>query len=238
MIVRLLRLAILLEVLLSCCKSYHSPFSFPGDYQSIKEVLRFAKNDPSLINHASMIAKDYISQNSIQNIKDAMCCVSIFKLADDTASAMKVIENMDTRNLKADTFLYNNVISVCTKTKDWRQAIELLLIMQNKGVTSDTISFSSAISACAKAGRWRESLNLLNEMTIAGIAADTICYSSAISACAVESNTITDCLESGPSRVGCCFCFCCCCCCCWSSLAFRWSICCLAAGQDSEAART
>ena len=184
MIVRLLRLAILLEVLLSCCKSYHSPFSFPGDYQSIKEVLRFAKNDPSLINHASMIAKDYISQNSIQNIKDAMCCVSIFKLADDTASAMKVIENMDTRNLKADTFLYNNVISVCTKTKDWRQAIELLLIMQNKGVTSDTISFSSAISACAKAGRWRESLNLLNEMTIAGIAADTICYSSAISACA------------------------------------------------------
>jgi pentatricopeptide repeat domain-containing protein 1 len=184
MIVRLLRLAILLEVLLSCCKSYHSPFSFPGDYQSIKEVLRFAKNDPSLINHANIIAKDYIAQNSIQNIKDAMCCVSIFKLADDTASAMKVIENMNTRNLKADTFLYNNVISVCTKTKDWRQAIELLLIMQNKGVSSDTISFSSAISACAKAGRWRESLNLLNEMTIAGIAADTICYSSAISACA------------------------------------------------------
>jgi pentatricopeptide repeat domain-containing protein 1 len=184
MIVRLLRLAILLEVLLSCCKSYHSPFSFPGDYQSIKEVLRFAKNDPSLINHANIIAKDYIAQNSIQNIKDAMCCVSIFKLADDTASAMKVIENMDARNLKADTFLYNNVISVCTKTKDWRQAIELLLIMQNKGVSSDTISFSSAISACAKAGRWRESLNLLNEMTIAGIAADTICYSSAISACA------------------------------------------------------
>lgn len=184
MIVQLSRLAILLVVLLSCCKSYHSPFSFPGDYQSIKEVLQFAKNDPSLITNANIIAKDFIAQNSIQNMKDAMCCVSIFKLADDTASAMKVIENMDTRNLKPDTFLYNNVISVCKKTKDWRQAIELLLIMQNKGVSSDTISFSSAISACAKAGKWRESLNLLNEMTIAGIAADTICYSSAISACA------------------------------------------------------
>lgn len=184
MILRSLRLALLLEVILTYSASYYSAFTFPGDYQSIKDVLRFAKSDPKLIDHARIIAQDYTAQNSIQNLKEAMCCVSIFKLADDTGNALKVLENMKSRNLAVDTYLYNNVISVCSKTSDWRLAIELLLMMQNNGVSSDTISFSSAISACAKSGRWRESLNLLNEMSIAGIVADTICYSSAISACA------------------------------------------------------
>jgi pentatricopeptide repeat domain-containing protein 1 len=178
------RFTALILILFSSCFSYHTPFSFPVDYQSIKEVLQFAKSNPSRINHARTIALDFTSQNGILNIKDAMCCVSIFKLASDPTSALKVVENMDSRNITVDTFLYNNVISVCSKTKDWRLAIDLLLVMQNKGVSIDTISFSSAISACAKAGRWRESLNLLNEMAIAGIVADTICYSSAISACA------------------------------------------------------
>ena len=184
MILRSLRLALLLEVILTYSASYYSAFTFPGNYQSIKDVLRFAKSDPKLIDHARIIAQDYTAQNSIQNLKEAMCCVSIFKLADDTGNAVKVIENMESRDLAVDTYLYNNVISVCSKTSDWRLAIDLLLMMQNNGVSSDTISFSSAISACAKAGRWRESLNLLNEMSIAGIVADTICYSSAISACA------------------------------------------------------
>lgn len=113
-----------------------------------------------------------------------MHCVSIFKLAKDTVSAVKVIDHIESRNIKADTYLYNNVISVCTKVGDWRLAIDLLLAMKNKGVPSDVISFSSVINACAKRGKWRESLNLLKEMSIEGINADTICYSSAISACA------------------------------------------------------
>ena len=178
------RFTALTLILFSSCFSFHTPFSFPVDYQSIKEVLQCAKSDPSRISHASAIAQEFTAQNGILHIKDAMCCVSIFKLASDPTSALRVIENMDSRNITVDAFLYNNVISVCSKTKDWRLAIDLLLLMQNRGVSSDTISFSSAISACAKAGRWRESLNLLNEMDIAGVVADTICYSSAISACA------------------------------------------------------
>lgn len=179
-----IRLAILLETLFSCFISHASTTLMTGDYNSIKEVLKFAQADSSLVRQARMIAKEYVAKDSIQTLKEGMCCVSIFKMNDDTTSALSVINNMHSRNLQPDTFLYNNVISVCSKVSDWRLAIDILLLMQNRGVASDTISFSSAISACAKAGRWRESLNLLNEMTIAGVPADTICYSSAISACA------------------------------------------------------
>jgi pentatricopeptide repeat protein len=113
-----------------------------------------------------------------------MHCVSIFKLAKDPVSAVNVLNHMESRKLDVDTFLYNNVISVCTKVGDERLALDLLLSMKSKGVSSDVISFSSVINAFAKRGKWKESLNLLKEMSNEGIHADTICYSSAISACA------------------------------------------------------
>lgn len=184
MIVRLLQKAILLEVLFLCFTSNSSLSLASSQFQSIKDVFQSAKMDSSFITQARIIARDYVAKDNIQNMKDAMSCVGIFKLAEDTTSAVSVIENMHSRNLNPDTFLYNNVISVCTRVSDWRLAIDVLLLMQSRKVHSDTISFSSAINACARAGRWRESLNLLNEMTAAGVKADTICYSSAISACA------------------------------------------------------
>lgn len=100
----------------------------------MKEVFKIAKYDESYISQAKVIAQNYISQNKIENTKDAMHCVSIFKLAKDPISAVNVLDHMESRQLGVDTFLYNNVISVCTKVGDERLALDLLLAMKTKGV--------------------------------------------------------------------------------------------------------
>jgi pentatricopeptide repeat protein len=126
-----------------CLISFHSALLQTkvlqtNDYRSMKEVFKIAKYDESYISQAKVIAQNYISQNKIENTKDAMHCVSIFKLAKDPISAVNVLDHMESRHLGVDTFLYNNVISVCTKVGDERLALDLLLAMKTKGVCTCT----------------------------------------------------------------------------------------------------
>jgi pentatricopeptide repeat domain-containing protein 1 len=150
----------------------------------MKELLQIAKNDHKKIIEANELAKMYVEEGRISHAKEAMHCIGIFKLSGDMESAVGLIDQMNTSDLKADVMIFNNVIDGCAKAKNWETALNLLQRMHNLGLKRDIISYSSAISACAKAGRWMESVDLLKSMDKEGLTPDTICFSSVISACA------------------------------------------------------
>ena len=169
----------------------------PNDLSTLylKDVLRRAKIDKSLLGHAIASVKECISECRIVNIHGAMTSVSIFKLAGMYDESVNLLTYMRVNNIPPDTYFYNNIIDGFARQKDWKSSIRLLEEMKCANIKRDMVSYSTAISACEKAGQWEVALKLFHQMAEEGVPKDTICFSSVISAVASGGQVNVPCIH-------------------------------------------
>jgi pentatricopeptide repeat domain-containing protein 1 len=151
----------------------------------VKELLQIVKLDKSLVTEICNEVKERYSIRGVENAKEAMNIISLYKIDGDVTSAIhllnKLINDPNTKFL--DTAIFNNLIDLCAKQKNVAMVIYILQRMESLGINKDKITYGSALSACANSGKWELALKLLDQMMKRNIQPDTICYSSAISAC-------------------------------------------------------
>ena len=170
--------------------------SEPYGATTAKEWLRIARSNPSLLQAAREYADRSLQDKRIATIKEAHACISIYKLAGGGTnlhldSALGVLAYLDERNLRPDTFLFNNILDMCAKGammsskshENVRVALGILDQMEQLQVGKDVASWTSAIQVCANSGLWKKSIELLQKMVKSGVKPDAISISSAIQAC-------------------------------------------------------
>jgi pentatricopeptide repeat domain-containing protein 1 len=145
-------------------------------------MLSKVKSNRGYINEAREIALAHMT--AIKTVKEAMALVSIFNLAGDVKNSIRVLDQLASSDtsIAVDTKLFNNVLSGCARTKNWRLALDILTRMKNGNIEMDAISFGTVINALSKDGQWQLSLGLLEDMEDIGVVPDTQCYSAVINA--------------------------------------------------------
>ena len=167
-------------------------------HTSLREVYRTAKEDPRLLTSARELADSLLFQRKVTTVKDAMRCVSIYKLCSAGGlnlhldSAIGVLDYVESEvGLTADTYLYNNVLDMCAKGAaasrgtNVRIAHDLLERMCVLNIERDVGTYTGAIQTAAHCGKWREAIELLQRMAKDGVNPDTIAFSSVIQGCTI-----------------------------------------------------
>lgn len=98
--------------------------------------------------------------------------------------ALQTMENMRESNMCPSLATHNNLISACSRTKQWQTAFEIIEVMKSDDkVRPDTVTNNAAMSAWGNSGQWTNSLELFDSMIGLGLNADVVTISAAISAC-------------------------------------------------------
>lgn len=91
----------------------------------------------------------------IQYVKDT---------TDDTSSAMALFQESQSRGVRPNIYLYNNIISKLAKARKADYALELFQQMKANQVPTSSITYGALIAACARVGDHHSAEQLFTEM--------------------------------------------------------------------------
>ncbi|KAH8825342.1 hypothetical protein DL96DRAFT_1612885 [Flagelloscypha sp. PMI_526] len=84
---------------------------------------------------------------------------------DDTSNAMALFAEARSRNVKMNTYLYNNIISKLAKARKADLAVELFQQMRAESLVPSSITYGTVIGACVRVGDVHSAETLFAEMT-------------------------------------------------------------------------
>lgn len=97
--------------------------------------------------------------------------------------ALKMLESMRVRGVKADVVSFSATMNACTKGGQWEKALKLLDSMESCNVKPNKICFNVAISACEQGRQHERAFELLSLMQGRGFKPDLYSYNACIGAC-------------------------------------------------------
>ncbi|CAK9023264.1 unnamed protein product [Durusdinium trenchii] len=103
---------------------------------------------------------------------------------------INLLASIASRGLQPDQFMFNKLISLCTKNKAALPSLELLGDMVKRRIYPDVQACNMVIGALAPSGLWEEALEVLQSMKRYQAEPDTISVNSAIAACAGGSRWV------------------------------------------------
>lgn len=105
----------------------------------------------------------------------------------DWELAMRLIEEMRSKEMEVDSVIYNSALAICVSTHRMGEARKLLATMeQTKGAT-DAITYNTLMKGFARAGDVDGCFRLFEQMHAGGIAASQVTYGILLDVCINEN---------------------------------------------------
>eukprot|EP01038_Epipyxis_sp_PR26KG_P004552 gene4552-6424_t len=152
---------------------------------SLKAIYENMKANQLAFSDAADFASNYMMNNQINNAKEAMIAINIFKNNNRIFDAVKIIDYLIDKSIPLDTLIFNNILDGCAKSYNSSLASTIFNRMISLDIKPDKISYTSMIKTYANINQWSKAIEIINLMLQDDhVSPDLICYSSAISACA------------------------------------------------------